>query len=131
MGRTIGERYCAFKWPDRKLSISINLYPILRRDNPCATKGIPFENLKAVLSVSYDSIQAHSKDSTDLSVDGGIDDLEYDASLDDLDVLDNSDDSDDEDNLDNSRPAKLARMAASELTSDAAIRFILGRRATE
>ncbi|PLW52300.1 hypothetical protein PCASD_00070 [Puccinia coronata f. sp. avenae] len=30
-----------------------------------------------------------------------------------------------------SRPAKLARMAASELTSDAAIRFILGCRATE
>jgi hypothetical protein len=30
-----------------------------------------------------------------------------------------------------SRPAKLARMAASELTLDAAIRFILGCRATE
>jgi hypothetical protein len=29
------------------------------------------------------------------------------------------------------RPAKLARMAASELISDAAIRFKLGRRATE
>ncbi|PLW52106.1 hypothetical protein PCASD_02109 [Puccinia coronata f. sp. avenae] len=29
------------------------------------------------------------------------------------------------------QPAKLARMAASELTSDAAIRFKLGRRATD
>ncbi|PLW15935.1 hypothetical protein PCANC_16488 [Puccinia coronata f. sp. avenae] len=64
-------------------------------------------------------MQAHTKDSTDLSVDGGVDDLEYVASFDDLDALDNSDDLDDEENLDNLDESEESDSSKSKMSDEA------------